>query len=360
LLINTDLEYPEILLLVSSVDWSLINTSSRFEIHACDLSGISAFNFLCRGISSNKTINELWLTNCSLNDQNTNDLQLLLESNDSISALVIYGNDFGSNSLELLCKTIKSKKAIKKLDLSQKSMDKDSFNHIIDLLDSYQQLRGLALFAVNIDDDSAVKFTNVLKKSNLTSLNCLGSKMSLQTFHILTTALAFNRNIQELDLTDIEIETDLDYLPCQYVGELLQHNKSISKLVFENFDMQYMDLIIKGLEQNYYLTRFNQEEDDTELEELTIYTERNVKIQKRFGIELLITSRNLSTLGLPFDIQAIIFIMLCRSCLVHHSYDKMLKVLLFQDSIGEICTRNPFSTLELYDSCENFYQYNYN
>ncbi|KAJ3320966.1 hypothetical protein HDV06_004744 [Boothiomyces sp. JEL0866] len=341
---------------ICGINWGL-GTMVKLEIHACELhqiyNGVTAFHVLCNGLKGNEYISELCITHCFLSDVHCDDMVTLLSTTKSVSALVIYGNNFQAESVKAICSAIAKSNTIRKLDLSQKQMDSQSLAYLFEFVVEYQNLEGLALFEVNIEDEAMTLLTAMLKKSNLTSLNCLGSKTTIQGFKSLTEAIAHHEYLEEVDLTDID--TGDDYLQCKYVGEMIKTNRTIYKLVFENFDTLYIDEIINGLKENYYLTGLNQEDEDNEDLHLIQYTDRNKIIQNRAALDFISAARALIITTIPNDLKLFICRYLAVACMIPKSSQKLL-VATFLDigSIGGLVNDDVFSRAVLIDACTKY------
>ncbi|KAJ3258463.1 hypothetical protein HK103_003585 [Boothiomyces macroporosus] len=341
---------------ICGINWGL-GTMVKLEIHACELhqmyDGKSAFHVLCNGLKGNEYISELCITHCFLSDVHCNDMVELLSTTKCVSALVIYGNNFQAESVKAICSAIQYSNTIRKLDLSQKHMDTQSLAYLFKFVEEYQNLEGLALFEVNIEDEAMELLVSMLEKCKLTSLNCLGSKASINGFHLLTQTIARHDYLEEVDLTDID--TGDDYLQCKYVGEMIRTNKTIYKLVFENFDTLYIDEIINGLKENYYLSGINQEDEDNEDIYLIKYTERNKMIQNKAALDFIRAARGLIITPIPNDLKLFICNYLAVACMIPKSKQKLLvSTLLSVGSIGLLVGEEEFSRELLFEACARY------
>ncbi|KAJ3275933.1 hypothetical protein HDV01_006800 [Terramyces sp. JEL0728] len=338
---------------ICGINWRL-GTMVKLEIHSCQLdfvnNGVSTFHLLCSGLKGNKYISELCITHCFLTDVHCQDMVNLLSSTKCVSALVIYGNNFKADSIHAICSAIKESNTIRKLDLSQKNMDTKSLLHLFEFVEEYQNLEGLALFEVKLEDEAVELLNRVLKKSRLTSLNCLGSKTTAKGFKALTETIAHHEYLEEVDLTDIDAGDH--HLQCKYVGEMIRINKTMYKLVFENFDTLYIDEIINGLKDNFYLSGINQEDEDNHDFHLIEYTDRNKIIHNHAALDFINGSRALIITTFPNDLKLYICRYLAVGCMIPKSKQKLI-VSTFLDfkSIGSLASDEDFSRSVLLDAC---------
>jgi serine/threonine protein kinase len=190
--------------------------------------------FICEGLINNKTLKELSLGNCEIND--TKSLSKLLKKNETLTKLDIGSGYFGdyrrANEIKeegtiAISQALTTNKVLKELNMSYNQIGDKGAIAIGAMLKVNKTLTSLDISANEIKLEGVKAIGEALKVNTaLMKLNMRFSEVK-ESVNSIGEALKVNRSLEELDLYDTKIED------VECIVEALKVNNTLKRLQIE-------------------------------------------------------------------------------------------------------------------------------
>ena len=209
--------------------------SSSSAISKLDLShnpiqdGEDGLSHLCQALTTNTSLVELNLSNCSLHKACGPALRHMLETNKTLTALNLSWNpSISDDNVAGIAEGLRSNHSLKYLNLQQCGIRDTGMKRLADCLMVNDSLEELDLSGNTISPEAARGFSDMLKQnSTLKKLNVSACRLTDEAVKPLASALEVNSSLEELDLSH---NNDLTDAALVALGESLKTNTRLKRL----------------------------------------------------------------------------------------------------------------------------------
>ena len=208
--------------------------SSSSAISKLDLSfnpiqdGEDGLSHLCQALTTNTSLVELNLSNCSLHKACGPALRHMLDTNKTLTALSLSWNGrVSDHDVADIAEGLGSNHSLKCLNLHWCGIHHTGMKSLTDCLMVNDSLEQLNLFGNTISPEAARGFSDMLKQnSTLKKLDVSACELIDEAVKVLASALEVNSSLQELDLG---YNDDLTDTVLVVLGESLKRNTRLKR-----------------------------------------------------------------------------------------------------------------------------------
>ena len=191
--------------------------------------GEDGLSHLCQALTTNTSLVELYLSNCSLHKACGPALRLMLETNKTLMSLDLSWNSrISDHNVAGTAEGLRNNHSLKCLILCSCGVSVTGMNSLADCLMVNDSLEELHLWYNTISPEAARGFSDMLKQNRtLKKLNVSRCKLTDEAVKPLASALEVNSSLEELNLS---LNGDLTDTALVALGESLKRNTRLKTL----------------------------------------------------------------------------------------------------------------------------------
>ena len=215
--------------------------SSSSAISKLDLSrnpiqdGEDGLSHLCQALTTNASLVEVNLFNCSLHKACGPTLRHMLETNKTLTALDLsWNHSISDHNVAGIAEGLRSNHSLKCLSLCWCGIRDTGMKRLADCLMVNDSLEEFDLSTNTISPEAAHGFSDMLKQNNtLKKLNVSQCELTDEAVKPLASALEVNSSLEELDLNNNHALTDTALVA---LGESLKRNTRLKTFELFNYE----------------------------------------------------------------------------------------------------------------------------